>query len=146
MARKWLIELRKSKKISQRQAAELAKMKHSQYASLECGEGSLIIDSELAQRLAKIFGVDAEYIEEWERVTPITSRARSKLNPNKPTILTRKIICWYTDDGETPAEIGKQLCRTTKQIKKILDDCRKTGEYTRYNAMRRSYHETLSFR
>ena len=41
MARKWLIELRKSKKISQRQAAELAKMKHSQYASLECGEGSL---------------------------------------------------------------------------------------------------------
>lgn len=144
MKRKWLSKLRKSKKIPQWRAAEFAGVKLSQYASLERGEGSAVIDAALAVRLAKIFGVDVEYIEEWERVTPITSQARTKLNPNPPTKDTRRIICWWTEDGETPAEIGGLLCRPPEQVAEILAACRVNGEYDRYCRERRLHRDTLS--
>ena len=63
--------------------------------------------------------------------------AQKKLNPNAPTNLTRRCICWWTADGDSIAHICEMLCRTEKEVKQILNECRESGEYKAYNAMRR---------
>lgn len=63
--------------------------------------------------------------------------AQKHLNPNAPTNLTRRCICWWTEDGDSIEHICEMLCRTKEEVERILEECRESGEYKAYNAARR---------
>lgn len=141
MKRKYLSNLRRDRKITQQSMAAKLGMTSSQYECLERGEGRRRVDAELADKIAKILNVNVDYLLDCECEIPVKApRSQvpsAKLNPNPPTQLTRKIICWYVEDGDSVEEIGKLLGRSIETITEILERCIRNGEYKRYNALRK---------
>ena len=54
-----------------------------------------------------------------------------------PGELTRRCICWWTEDGDSIEHICEMLCRTEDEVERLLKECRESGEYKAYNAARR---------
>ena len=63
-------------------------------------------------------------------------RSRSKYNPNPITETTRRCVCWWTAEGDSPAEIGEMLCRPAREIQGILAECMENGSYNHYQAIK----------
>lgn len=61
---------------------------------------------------------------------------RIKYNPNPITPLTIKMICWYTEDGDSVKEIAALIHRPKQKVQKILDECLLDGRYDRYSRER----------
>lgn len=63
-------------------------------------------------------------------------RPRGKYNPNPITETTRRCVCWWTAEGDSPAEIGEMLCRPAREIQGILAECMENGSYNHYQAIK----------
>lgn len=63
-------------------------------------------------------------------------RPRGKYNPNPITETTRRCVCWWTAEGDSPAEIGEMLCRPVREIQGILAECMEDGSYNHYQAIK----------
>lgn len=63
-------------------------------------------------------------------------RSRSKYNQNPITETTRRCVCWWTAEGDSPAEIGEMLCRPAREIQGILAECMEDGSYNHYQAIK----------
>lgn len=139
MKRTWLKHIRLEINMSQKELAAELGINQNTLSRLERGIGSPRVDAEMADKLAMLSAYTAAQILEWEAGIPLTLPAppRPKFNPHPPTKDTRRIICWWTEDGETPAEIGELLCRKPEQVAEILAECRISGEYDRYCRERR---------
>ena len=61
---------------------------------------------------------------------------RIKYNQNPITPLTIKMICWYTEDGDSVTDIAGLIHRPKQKVQKILDECLLDGRYDRYSRER----------
>lgn len=61
---------------------------------------------------------------------------RKRYNPNPMTPLTIKMICWYTEDGDSVTDIAGLIHRPKQKVQKILDECLLDGRYDRYSRER----------
>lgn len=62
---------------------------------------------------------------------------RIKYNPNPITPMTIKMICWYTEDGDSVKEIAALIHRPKQKVQKILNECLLDGRYDRYSMERK---------
>lgn len=63
---------------------------------------------------------------------------RIKYNQNPITPLTIKMICWYTEDGDSVTDIAGLIHRPKQKVQKILDECLIDGRYDRYSMERKA--------
>lgn len=59
-------------------------------------------------------------------------------NPNPITYTTHMLICRYYYEGSSIANIACTLGRSKEQVKEILTECIKNGNYIKYNLFNRS--------
>ena len=57
-------------------------------------------------------------------------RPRGKYNPNPITETTRRCVCWWMAEGDSPAEIGEMLCRPAREIQGSLRNVWRTEAIT----------------
>lgn len=58
-------------------------------------------------------------------------------NPNPVTYTTRMLICRYYYEGSSISNIACTLGRSNEQVKEILTECIKNGNYIKYNIFNR---------
>jgi len=74
------------------------------------------------------------------RVDHKIEKIKNKTEWRELTDITEKLLCMYTNEGETVKQLAEYFDRPLKQIKSILDEARKSGRYEKYIEQLEKYH------
>lgn len=74
------------------------------------------------------------------RVDHKIEKIKSKTEWRELTDITEKLLCIYTNEGETVKQIAEDLSRPRKQVKSILSEAKKSGRYDKHIEQLKKYH------
>lgn len=114
-----------------RRAPKRWTLEEEEYLIAHYADGDVM---ELAEKLLGI--IRAESTKQNDKIRESYVGRRKRYNQNPITPLTIKMICWYTEDGDSVADIAGLIHRLKQKVQKILDECLLDGRYDRYSRER----------
>jgi len=98
----------------------------------------LEVPYERVRMIVKACGVEKQTKRREKIQRGVVRKNALKENPNPVTMLTRKLICRYDFEGLNEKQIFALLGRSADLQRRIIDECKKSGEYRVHNAFGRN--------
>ena len=95
---------------------------------------NLEVPYERVRMIVKACGVEKQTKRREKIQRGVVRKNTLKENPNPVTMLTRKLICRYDFEGLNEKQIFALLGRPAQLQKRVIDECKKSGEYEVHNA------------